>query len=149
MGIGGLQGSGASELFLGLFGAYSSHTSGVVQMDGWPARFPSPRKAIASNFSLLTNDRKATGLVLSMSVTAKAAGRENILFVGIDALPQEGVAYVQQGILDATFRYPTGGAEAIHAALKIFKGESVPKKMVLGTRLFDKSNVSDGGVALP
>ena len=33
-----------------------------------------------------------------------------MLFVGIDALPQEGVAYVKQGILDATFLYPTGGA---------------------------------------
>jgi ABC-type sugar transport system substrate-binding protein len=59
------------------------------------------------------------------------------------------VAYVRQGILDATFRYPTGGAEAIETALKILKGQTVPKKIVLGTRLFDKSNVADGGAALP
>jgi ribose transport system substrate-binding protein len=91
------------------------------------------------------NDPGAHGAYLA----AKAAGRDNILFVGIDALPQEGVAYVQQGILDATFRYPTGGAEAIDTALKIFKGEPVPKKIVLGTRLFDKSNVAAGGAALP
>ena len=50
-----------------------------------------------------------------------------MLFVGIDALPQEGVAYVRQGILDATFHYPTGGAEAIDTALKILQGETVPK----------------------
>jgi len=56
---------------------------------------------------------------------------------------------VAQGILDATFRYPTGGAEAIDAALKIFKGEAVPKQIVLGTRLFDKSNVRAGGERLP
>jgi ribose transport system substrate-binding protein len=91
------------------------------------------------------NDPGAHGAYLA----AKAAGRDNIIFVGIDALPQEGVAYVQQGILDATFRYPTGGAEAIDTALKIFKGETVPKKIVLGTRLFDKSNVATGGEALP
>jgi ribose transport system substrate-binding protein len=91
------------------------------------------------------NDPGAHGAYLA----AKAAGRDNIVFVGIDALPQEGVAYVQQGILDATFRYPTGGAEAIDAALKILKGESVPKKIVLGTRMFDKSNVAAGGAALP
>jgi ABC-type sugar transport system ATPase subunit len=72
VGIGGLQGSGASEFFLGLFGAYGSRTSGVVQLDGRSARFSSPRKAIASGVALLTNDRKATGLVLSMSVTANA-----------------------------------------------------------------------------
>ena len=91
------------------------------------------------------NDPGAHGAYLA----AKAAGRDGIAFVGIDALPQEGIAYVQQGILDATFRYPTGGAEAIDTALKIFKVETVPKKIVLGTRLFDKSNVATGGEALP
>ena len=72
VGIGGLQGSGASELFLGLFGAYGRRTGGVVQMDGQSARFTSPREAIAAGVGLLTNDRKTTGLVLSMSVTANA-----------------------------------------------------------------------------
>jgi ABC-type sugar transport system ATPase subunit len=72
VGIGGLQGSGASELFLGLFGAYGSLASGGADMDGAPARFDSPRRAIASGLSLLTNDRKTTGLVLSLSVTANA-----------------------------------------------------------------------------
>jgi ribose transport system substrate-binding protein len=91
------------------------------------------------------NDPGAHGAYLA----AKEAGREGILFVGIDGLPQEGVPYVKQGILAATFRYPTGGAEAIDTALKIFKGEQVPKKIVLGTRLFDKSNVDAGGEALP
>jgi len=77
---------------------------------------------------------------------AKAAGREKeMLFVGIDALPQEGVAYVQQGILDATFQYPTGGAEAIDTALKILQGQSVPKKITLGSRLFDKETIAQGG----
>lgn len=90
------------------------------------------------------NDPGAHGAYLA----AKAAGRQNILFVGIDALPQEGVAYVSQGILDATFQYPTGGAEAIDTALKILKKEAVPKEIVLGTRLFDKSNVAQGGQEL-
>ena len=63
------------------------------------------------------NDPGAHGAYLA----AKAAGREGaIRFVGIDALPQEGVAYVAQGILAATFEYPTGGREAIDAARKIF-----------------------------
>lgn len=90
------------------------------------------------------NDPAAHGAYLA----AKAAGREGIKFVGIDALPQEGVAYVSQGILDATFQYPTGGGEAIDTALKILKGEQVPKEIILGTRLFDKSNVAQGGVEL-
>lgn len=90
------------------------------------------------------NDPGAHGAYLA----AKAAGRTGIKFVGIDALPQEGVAYVSQGILDATFQYPTGGAEAIETALKIFKGEAVPKEIVLGTRLFEKGNVAQGGQEL-
>ena len=72
VGLGGLQGSGASELFLGLFGAYGARTRGAAEMDGRPARFASPRQAIASGVALLTNDRKATGLVPSLSVAANA-----------------------------------------------------------------------------
>lgn len=91
------------------------------------------------------NDPGAHGAYLA----AKAAGREKgMKFVGIDALPHEGVAYVKQGILDASFQYPTGGAEAIATALKILKGETVPRKIVLGSRVFDKSNVDSGGKEL-
>jgi ribose transport system substrate-binding protein len=92
------------------------------------------------------NDPGAHGAYLA----AKAAGREKQMrFVGIDALPHEGVAYVKQGILDATFQYPTGGAEAIQTALNIRKGEPVPKKITLGSRVFDKTNVEQGGKELP
>jgi len=92
------------------------------------------------------NDPGAHGAYLA----AKAAGREGaIKFVGIDALPHEGVAYVTQGILAATFQYPTGGAEAIDVALKILAGETVPKKIVLGSRIFSKDNVAAGGEAIP
>jgi ribose transport system substrate-binding protein len=91
------------------------------------------------------NDPGAHGAWLA----AKSAGRDNIAFVGIDALPQEGVMYVKQGILDATFRYPTGGAEAVAAARTILLGGKVPKKIVLGTRLFDKENAAAGGEPLP
>jgi ribose transport system substrate-binding protein len=91
------------------------------------------------------NDPGAHGAYLA----AKAAGRAGIKFVGIDALPQEGVAYVSQGILSASFHYPTGGAEAIATAIKILKGEPVPKEITLGSRRFDQENVTRGGEPLP
>jgi ribose transport system substrate-binding protein len=92
------------------------------------------------------NDPGAHGAWLA----ARAAGRENeMLFVGIDALPQEGQQYVKQGILDATFLYPTGGAEAIDVALQILRGEEVPKHIVLGTRLFTRENIDQGGEVIP
>ena len=72
VGIGGLQGSGASELFLGLFGAYGSSTRGAMRLDGEEIHFTSPRQAIESGIALLTNDRKATGLILPLSIIANA-----------------------------------------------------------------------------
>ncbi len=72
VGISGLQGSGASDLLLGLFGAYGERTRGRVYLDGQPIRLGSPREAIAAGVALLTNDRKATGLVLSLSIVANA-----------------------------------------------------------------------------
>lgn len=92
------------------------------------------------------NDPGAHGAYLA----AQAAGREKQMkFVGIDALPQEGVAYVKQGILDATFQYPTGGAEAIDSAEKILHNEKVPHEITLGSRLFTKANAAQGGEPLP
>jgi len=91
------------------------------------------------------NDPAAHGAYLA----AKAAGRENdIMFVGIDALPQEGIAYVKDGILNATFQYPTGGDVAIREALKILNGESVEKRIVLGSRIFTAENVDQGGAPI-
>jgi ribose transport system substrate-binding protein len=91
------------------------------------------------------NDPGAHGAYLA----AKAAGREREMkFIGIDALPHEGVQYVRQALLDATFAYPTGGAEAIESALKILGGATLPKEIVLGTRLFTRDNVERGGQEL-
>jgi ribose transport system substrate-binding protein len=91
------------------------------------------------------NDPGAHGAYLA----AKAAGRDkDILFIGIDALPHEGIAYVKQGILDATFQYPTGGAEAIEVALKILRGEEVQKNIVLGSCVYTADNVDRGGEKL-
>lgn len=88
------------------------------------------------------NDPGAHGAYLA----AKAAGREKkLLFVGIDALPQEGIAYVAQGLLSATLQYPTGGAQAIEVVRQILAGQQVPKQIVLGSRLFTQENVKDGG----
>jgi ribose transport system substrate-binding protein len=88
------------------------------------------------------NDPGAHGAWLA----ARAAGREGeMLFVGIDALLHEGQQYVRQGILDATFLYPTGGKEAVETALSILQGREVPREIVLGTRLVTVENVEQGG----
>jgi ribose transport system substrate-binding protein len=91
------------------------------------------------------NDPGAHGAYLA----AKSAGREKEMkFIGIDALPHEGVRYVREGILDATFLYPTGGAEAVELALGIFAGKKPEKKITLGTRVYTKENVDKGGAPI-
>lgn len=88
------------------------------------------------------NDPGAHGAWLA----AKAAGREGeMVFVGIDALPQEGVVYVRQGILGASFEYPTGGREAIETGLQILNGQEVPKEITLSSRVFTTENADNGG----
>ncbi|MFN7937957.1 MAG: substrate-binding domain-containing protein [Bryobacteraceae bacterium] len=115
---------------------------------------PDARKEMESALARLSkidavyahNDPGAHGAWLA----AKAANREReMLFVGIDALPHEGIAYVKQGILNATFQYPTGGAEAIETVLKVLSGQQVPRTIVLGSRVYTAENVEQGGEALP
>lgn len=73
---------------------------------------------------------------------ARQKGREKeIKFIGIDGLPTEGVKYVRDGILEATFVYPTCAPEAIEAALKILNGEEVPKDTLLETRLITRETL--------
>jgi len=99
------------------------------EMESALARFPEIDLVFAHN------DPGAHGAYLA----AKAANREKKMkFVGIDALPSEGQMYVKNGILDATFEYPTGGKEAIETALKILSGEDVEKTITLPSRSFIK-----------
>lgn len=91
------------------------------------------------------NDPGAHGAWLA----AKAAGREkDIIFVGIDGLPQEGQQYVKQGVLGASFEYPTGGKEAIENAVKILGGEKAEKKIVLPSHYYTPENLAAGGTLL-
>jgi len=111
---------------------------------------PEARKEMESALSRLPhidavfahNDPGAHGAYLA----AKAAGREKeMIFVGIDALPQEGRAYVEQGIEAASFQYPTGGKEAVETALKILNKEKFDKDITLESKFFTAANVKTGG----
>ena len=86
------------------------------------------------------NDPMAYGAYLA----AKDAGREKeIKFIGIDALPNEGVMWVHKGELTATFLYATPGAEGLRQALKHLAGEKVPKTVILDTMQVTKENSAD------
>lgn len=83
------------------------------------------------------NDPMAFGAYLA----ARDAGREaETAFMGIDGIPAEGVKWVRDGILDATFLYKTPGDEGIRQALRFLKGEEVRKRLTLPTLTIDASN---------
>lgn len=71
VGMAGLLGSGRSELLRAVFGVDAS-VAGVVVVAGNSLRSADPRQSIACGVALLPEERKAEGLVLSMSV------RENL-----------------------------------------------------------------------
>ena len=83
------------------------------------------------------NDPMAHGAYLA----SKDVGRDGaIAFLGIDGIPEEGVSWVADGILDATFLYKTPGDEGIRQALQFLKGRPVPKRVVLPTMTINSSN---------
>jgi len=87
------------------------------------------------------NDPMAYGAYLA----AKDAGREKDIkfFLGIDGLPDEGVEWVNKGLLTATFRYPTPGAEGLRQAIKLLNGEKIPPVITLPTLLITKENAPE------
>ena len=85
------------------------------------------------------NDRMALGAYLS----ARQWGMEKkMLFVGIDALPGKGygVEQVTDGVLDATFIYPTGGDKVMQVAMNILEKRPYERDTRLSTALVDKTN---------
>jgi len=72
LGIAGLVGSGRTEVVRALFGADPAD-SGRVWLHGRELRIRSPRSAVEAGICLLTEDRKAQGLMLGMSGSANTS----------------------------------------------------------------------------
>ena len=68
IGFSGLQGSGNSELLNGIFGTYGSLATGSISLDGKAYDNTTPTASIQHGVSLLTNDRKASGIIPDASV---------------------------------------------------------------------------------
>lgn len=67
----GLIGSGRTEIANALFGL-SPKAKGEILINGKPVQIRSPRDAIAHNIAYVTEDRKAKGLILDMSVLSNS-----------------------------------------------------------------------------
>lgn len=88
------------------------------------------------------NDHMAYGAYKAMT----ANGIKNIKYVGIDGLEGEngGIDLVKKGVLESTFRCPTGGKEAITYAIDILKQvKGIPKKIILRSSIITKANADE------
>jgi ABC-type sugar transport system ATPase subunit len=71
-GLGGVVGAGRTEVARAIFGA-DPIDAGEIAIDGQPVRIGSPRDAVRNGIAMLTEDRKAEGLVLGLSVAQNIA----------------------------------------------------------------------------
>lgn len=68
LGIAGLIGAGRTELVMSMFGVFGRITSGRIFLDGKELSLKSAGDAIKARISLVSEDRKRFGLVLSMDI---------------------------------------------------------------------------------
>jgi ribose transport system ATP-binding protein len=85
LGIGGLLGSGRSEILESIAGAASGWRSGEIAIGGEAAVINSPADALRLGIALVTEDRKARGLHLASTV------RENIALPSVGMLSRFGI----------------------------------------------------------
>jgi ribose transport system ATP-binding protein len=67
-GLAGLLGAGRTEILETLFGASPEPWGGSIRLEGRDVRAGDPRAARDQGLALITEDRKASGLVLNMSI---------------------------------------------------------------------------------
>ena len=84
VGLAGLLGSGRTELARAIFGA-DPVDGGEIRYKGRPVRFRSPREAIRSGVGLVSEDRKAEGIIPYLSV------RENLTLAALPVLARNGI----------------------------------------------------------
>ena len=91
-----------------------------------------------ANIIYAHNDRMAMG---ASEVATRLGLRGKLKIIGIDAAPNLGIKAVADGVIDATFVYPTEGQSLIATALAILKGEPYnANNMIASPSAVDKSN---------
>lgn len=69
--------------------------------------------------------------------------QNRVKLIGVDGLagPGSGLQLVEDGILDATLLYPTGGDKVIELAANLLSGKQIPKENILPTTVINPENV--------
>jgi len=83
LGISGLMGAGRTELMKTIYGAEPKR-AGVIKLNGNEVHINSPQRALESGIAYISEDRKADGLVLCLSV------KENMTLCSLEKFSQHG-----------------------------------------------------------
>jgi ribose transport system ATP-binding protein len=85
LGIGGLLGSGRTEILETIFGSTTGQAGGEIRMSGAPVDIRAPRDARRLGIAMVTEDRKAQGLHLASSIT------DNVVLPLVNRLARLGI----------------------------------------------------------
>ncbi len=136
LGFGGLQGSGKSKLFHGIFGTRGRPASGTIVLDDQPFVPRSPLNSIERGLALLTNDRKETGLIPPLSIA------KNISLASLPSLSSHG--WINRGgereAAIRNFRFLNIKARSIDQEVRTLSGGN-QQKVVLAKWLETKPKV--------
>jgi len=90
LGVAGLMGAGRTELLESLFGVHKTTNETRITLNGKPRTIDDPRRAIKAGIAFVSEDRKAQGLVLDMSV------RDNITLARLERFTRSGFVQEQR-----------------------------------------------------
>jgi ribose transport system ATP-binding protein len=136
LGIGGLLGSGRTEMLESIFGAARGWRGGEIEIDGVNAAINSPADAYHHGLALVTEDRKTLGLQLSASI------RSNVALPSIAALSRFGLRdFAREGALarDAVERLSVRCADLDQTVATLSGGNQ--QKIVIGKWLATEPRV--------
>ncbi|MEG0166789.1 MAG: sugar ABC transporter ATP-binding protein, partial [Ruthenibacterium sp.] len=107
LGVGGLVGAQRTELMEGLFGL-RCHTEGTVTYKGESINIARPQDAIKKSIALLTEDRRATGIlgVLSVADNVAIASLDQYLEMGIMLNDKKIEKLVQDNVAKLSIKTP-------------------------------------------
>ena len=105
-----------------------------LEEDGYEVMLDLVRQGVCPNAVFGQNDRMARG-------ARRALGEpEDIPFFGVDALPDAGLQDVIDGVLTASYLYPTRGDLVIELAMNILSGKPFERENRLESALVDSHN---------
>jgi ribose transport system ATP-binding protein len=135
IGFAGITGSGRTELMRAIFGA--DPFTGELRIDGKPYKPRSPADAISHGVALVTEDRKAQGLLLKLNVTINTtiSGLRQLCHYGVIQLAKE-LTLVKKFIQDLSIKTP--GPNFIVANMSGGNQQKVilARWLSVGTRIF-------------